>query len=80
MKSLEKILKEFEDNYNTKVLYVTLDGFKLFGTDSIDSDTDYKGIFIPNKRDILLKRDIVSKNKKDDVDLQLYSIYNDLVC
>ena len=81
---IKEIIHEFEEKYHAKVLYITIYGSKLFGTDNVDSDTDYKGLFIPSKKDVLLKRDIehynynsnnVSKNSKDDVDLQLYSIY-----
>ncbi len=81
---MKNIIEEFEAQYSAKVLYVTMYGSKLFGTDNPNSDTDYKGIFIPSKEDVLLKRDIEhynyntnskSKNSKEDVDLQLYSIY-----
>jgi len=54
---LTEILKSFENEYNAKVVYVTIYGSKLFGTDNANSDTDYKGIFIPSKKDVLLKRD-----------------------
>ncbi len=81
---LTEILKSFENEHHVKVVYVTIYGSKLFGTDNANSDTDYKGIFIPSKKDVLLKRDIEhynyntntqAKNEKDDIDLQLYSIY-----
>ena len=81
---IDKIIEEFSKEYDAKVVYITMYGSKLFGTDNDNSDTDYKGIFIPNKNDVLLKRDIEHynyntnvkyKNEKDDVDLQLYSIY-----
>jgi len=77
-------MKDFEKQYNAKIVYITMYGSKLFGTDNPNSDTDYKGIFIPSKTDVLLKRDIEhynynsnenSRNKKEDIDLQLYSIY-----
>jgi len=81
---IKELIEEFEKEYNSKVLYVTIYGSKLFGTDTKDSDTDYKGVFIPNINDVLLKRDLEhfsyntntkNKNEKDDVDMQLYSIY-----
>ena len=84
MKVIKKIIEEFETQYNAKIVYITMYGSKLFGTDNVNSDTDYKGIFIPSREDVLLKRDIEhynyntnteSKNGKEDVDLQLYSIY-----
>jgi len=81
---IQSIIKQFEQQNNAKIVYITMYGSKLFGTDNANSDTDYKGIFIPSREDVLLKRDIEhynyntnteSKNDKEDVDLQLYSIY-----
>lgn len=83
--NIQKLINNFEEKYNTKVVYVTKYGSKLYGTDNPNSDTDYKGIFIPSKNDVLLKRDLEhynfnsndenSKNGKDDIDLQLFSVY-----
>lgn len=85
MKNIEHIIDEFKREYGYNVVYITQYGSKLFGTDNSNSDTDYKGIFIPSQRDVLLKRDIKhynynsnaksTKNSKEDIDLQLYSIY-----
>ena len=81
---IEKAIEAFEDEYGYKIVYITMYGSKLFGTHNTNSDTDYKGIFIPSKKDVLLKKDIEhynyntntkSKNEKEDIDLQLYSIY-----
>jgi len=83
--NVSQIIQEFEKKYNYKIVYITHYGSKLYGTDNPNSDTDYKGIFIPSQRDLLLKRDIEhynhnsntsnTKNSKEDIDLQLYSIY-----
>ncbi len=83
--NINNLIKKFEEEKNCKVVYITLFGSKLFGTDNPNSDTDYKGIFIPSREDVLLKRDIEhfnfnsnnenTKNGKDDIDLQLFSIY-----
>ena len=83
--NIEKIIKDFENKYNYNVVYITKYGSKLYGTDNENSDTDYKGIYIPNKRSVLLKKDMEhynfnsndnnTKNSKDDIDLQLFSIY-----
>ena len=83
--NIKKIINNFEKKYNCTVVYVTKYGSKLYGTDNPNSDTDYKGIFIPNRDDVLLKRDLEhfnfnsnddnSKNSKDDIDLQLFSVY-----
>jgi len=83
--NIKKVIEDFEEKYGYKIVYITQYGSKLFGTDNPESDTDYKGVFIPTKRDILLKKDIEhytlntnesnTKNSKEDVDLQLFSIY-----
>lgn len=82
---IKPLIEDFESTYNCKVVYITMFGSKLFGTDNPNSDTDYKGIFIPSRRDVLLKRDIDhynfnsndnnTRNSKEDIDLQLFSIY-----
>lgn len=85
-KFLNKKLEEFESQYpDYKIIYLTLDGSKLYGTDNPNSDEDFKGIFIPDKKSVLLKTDIEhycstsgeknSKNTKEDTDLTMYSIY-----
>ena len=83
--NIDKVISDFEKQYGYKIVYITMYGSKLFGTDNPSSDTDYKGIFIPSKNDLLLKRDIEhynynsndnnTRNDKDDIDLQLYSVY-----
>lgn len=85
MREIEHIIDEFQNRYGYTIVYITQYGSKLFGTDNPNSDTDYKGIFIPSQRDVLLKKDIEhynynsndtnTKNSKEDIDLQLYSIY-----
>lgn len=82
---IKKRITHFEEAYKCQVVYVTQYGSKLYGTDNPNSDTDYKGIFIPNQTDVLLKRDLEhfnfnsnsdhGKNGKDDIDLQLFSVY-----
>ena len=59
-------------------------GSHLYGLETPTSDKDYKGIFLPHPRDILLGKapktidtstgDKSSKNTVDDVDRQLYSL------
>jgi hypothetical protein len=82
---MKNIISNFEQQYNCKVVYLTKVGSILYGTDDENSDTDYKGVFIPNKTDVLLKKDIPyygnntnnknEKNTKDDIDLHLDSIF-----
>jgi predicted nucleotidyltransferase len=80
--ALEKFQKEYPDY---KVIFLHKSGSYLYGTQTQNSDIDYRGIFIPSKRDVLLKRDITQwnfsttneseKNKAGDLDLTLWSVY-----
>lgn len=81
---LKEVLRGLEEKHNVRVLYVTLSGSKLYGTDNVNSDTDYKFLFAPSKEDVLLKKDVEflkvgkdtkEKNGADDVDLDGYSPY-----
>lgn len=67
-----------------KVIMRTPFGSKLYGTSTPESDTDWKGIYIPSAEDILLgnvKKSITSntasdkvKNGADDVDEEYFSL------
>ena len=62
-------------------------GSKLYGTDTPESDMDFKGIYLPTKNQILLNRIPKSvsyrtkpdkkdeKNTKDDIDCQVFSLH-----
>lgn len=61
-------------------------GSAVYGTRTKDSDTDYKEIFIPDARDILLQRtknaihentkpSDATKNTKDDVDIERFALH-----
>lgn len=60
-------------------------GSHLYGTNSDQSDSDYKGIYLPESSDIILKKDkdVINfntnnsseKNTKKDVDVEYYSLY-----
>ena len=62
------------------VLMKCVYGSKLYGTDGPNSDTDYKTVFLPDFKDVLLGRQLrtkqrstgtdETKNSKDDVDEQ----------
>lgn len=59
-------------------------GSHLYGLNTENSDTDYKGIYLPSKRDIMLKKyagemrsstgDKHGKNTKDDIDEVIFSL------
>ena len=78
-------VKEFEKSSNCKVLFVTKSGSKLYGTDTPESDTDFKGIFAPTREQVFLKEDIDNftrdtnntkvKNTSEDIDFSMHSIY-----
>lgn len=79
------IIKEFTDKYPTyNVIYLTKSGSQLYGTNTPESDTDYMGIFVPPIEDLILRTAVdhwssttgkdSSKNTKDDIDIQLWSV------
>jgi hypothetical protein len=61
-------------------------GSHLYGTDTEASDVDYKGVFLPARRDILLGRvskcrrfstgNDLQKNTSGDVDEEIYSLHH----
>jgi hypothetical protein len=80
LKDIQKMCEEKE----VTLLYLVKFGSHLYGTDTPESDVDYKGIFLPSKEQCFLqnapksitystgKND--SKNTEDDVDIQLWSL------
>lgn len=66
------------------VLMRTRFGSHLYGTATEGSDTDYKGVFLPSRKMVLLQRVPKSirfdtkhghgKNTKDDIDVEYYSL------
>jgi hypothetical protein len=80
-----KLIKNLEHKFDIKVLYLTLYGSYLFGTNDNFSDRDYKGVFISNRDDVLLKRDLDfvsentnntnTRNSADDLDVHLDSLH-----
>ena len=66
---------------NESLVFATLYGSKLYGTDSPASDTDIRGVFVPSKRDLLLgtwPQHYVFKPEKDtdeQVDEQYLSLH-----
>jgi len=65
-----------------KILYLSFFGSKLYGTDTENSDTDLKGIFLPSKHSCFMLNAVKQytskakegKNSKDDIDITLYSL------
>ncbi len=66
------------------LLYLIKFGSHLYGTNTINSDTDYKGIFLPHIKNLVLERSCRSiskhtssdmvKNCPDDIDIDLWSL------
>lgn len=68
------------------ILMATVFGSKLYGTATPESDTDYKGVFLPSVKNIILqqvpkamcehtKKNKESKNTADDFDQEIYSLH-----
>jgi predicted nucleotidyltransferase len=81
MKQLEKF-KELYPEY--AVVFFHISGSRLYGTELPNSDTDYRGVFIPPLKDLVMKTDIEqwtsstgnkTKNGTDDIDITLWSIH-----
>lgn len=82
----EKILNTINGNLpkGYELLYATISGSKLYGTNNEDSDTDVKFIFMPSLEDCVLgtasknlnmnTSSDKKSNSKDDVDCQGWSI------
>jgi len=80
---IKDIKKMCKDN-NVELLYLCKFGSHLYGTNNSESDTDYKGIFLPSKDQCYLGEqsknitytsgDNNSKNSKDDIDVSLWSL------
>src|SRR6056297_3686368 len=83
---MEKLIENLKNEIHPhKLIYLSEFGSSLYGTNSENSDIDYKGIFLPNKRELLLGKKMKSytyssgndkgKNTKNDVDIQLWSLH-----
>lgn len=67
-----------------QILFETVSGSKLYGTNSETSDTDIKGVFLPNINDLILNKapkhytsstgSISDRNSNEDIDKTYYSL------
>lgn len=68
-----------------KIIYRIEHGSRMYGTATLSSDTDYKEVFVPSGRSILLQRikegrsygpdkDNSEKNKPGDIDTQCFAV------
>ena len=58
-----------------QMVFITVYGSKLYGTDGPDSDTDIRGVFLPSREDLLLDRAPKHYNFKDDRDVSYLSLH-----
>jgi hypothetical protein len=84
--SISKEVPEFAEELSQyNILFFCVFGSRLYGTDTADSDRDYKGIYVPTLRDYLFDRAQKSihfktkkgsdeKNGSSDVDIELLSL------
>lgn len=67
------------------IIFKSLSGSRLYGTDNENSDMDIKGVFLPDKKDLLLNKapkhyqistgNDGEKNNKEDIDETYYSLH-----
>ncbi len=76
--SVKKSFKESLDSNETpfgKLIYATLSGSHLYGTNTETSDIDIRGIALPKAEDLLMFKDFKSY-KYDEKDTIIYSLNN----
>ncbi|MFA7204423.1 MAG: nucleotidyltransferase domain-containing protein [Candidatus Caldatribacteriota bacterium] len=86
--SLSELLffKSKKKEKKVKIIVKMIFGSHLYGTNTENSDTDYKGIFLPTKKEIYLnnipksintmtKKNNTEKNSSDDIDTEIYSLH-----
>lgn len=79
---IKKLIQQ--DGQERELLFLTKFGSKLYGTDTVDSDDDYRGIFLPTMQDLVMAnppQHFVSstgngtdKNTSEDIDVTMYSL------
>lgn len=85
MIDLNVIKEKIEKEKNVTVVMLTKFGSHLYGTSTPESDIDLKGIYIPKKINIIMPdskqhftmntNNSHSKNTKDDMDIEMFSLY-----
>lgn len=78
-------MDEISNKNHEPVVMYTKFGSHLYGLSTPDSDTDYKGIFLPNRDDLLLQRaprtqswstgDNNDRNTSEDVDNEFFALH-----
>lgn len=79
-------MENFPEIGNLNIVVEMIFGSHLYGTNTENSDKDYKGVYLPSKKDILLnqipkslsfttKSGCDNKNTCDDIDIEFYSLH-----
>lgn len=72
---MKHLIEELNNKIQGKVIYLSKYGSHLYGLDTENSDTDYRGVFIPSRKSVLLRQDIDEYNSEGDIEVKLFSIY-----
>ena len=77
---ITQIIQHLNQNIDVDILYLTQYGSHLYGTNTENSDLDFRGIFIPKIKDLILKRDLDEYNTElningTKIDVKLFSIH-----
>jgi predicted nucleotidyltransferase len=77
-----------EQDQEAKIIYLTYFGSRLYGTNRSNSDLDFKGLYFPSKRSLILnkKQQTISwgtkttkneglKNSAEDIDAQIWPVH-----
>lgn len=84
VETIPSFLTDYKEKTGGTIIYMCATGSILHGTNSENSDTDYKGIYIPSMQEFVLDRvtpvismstKLIGKNSNEDIDVELYSIF-----
>lgn len=62
---IDKIIKQLKPLINGKLIYLSQYGSHLYGLNTENSDLDFRGVYVPNLDDIILKKD------KDEINTEI---------